>query len=508
MKFQPYTKNFTTLSLKSKAVKIACTVLLVLLARLGFTQKIDSLKLVRFSDAVLELQNSELVRHGVLSVCVKNVKDCQTIFALNQERSLPSASTLKLVTTATALSLLGGDFRYQTFLEHDGEIRGDTLIGNLYLRGTGDPSLGSDRFKDSPGSSKLFARWYASVTKAGIKYIKGKVIADDSFFDGNTVADSWIYGDLGNYYGAGVGGLNFNENLYKVKFKPGLKVGDAAPVLGLEPMVPGLNYANFVLTGEKGSGDQVNIYGTPLSYNVTLRGTVPAGFTSFSVKGSLPDPAKYVANLLADYLTSSSVPILKAADSLFSSGGSLGARKILDEYQSPPMRELCQQTNWWSINLYADAFLRLIGKRLSGKSDYDGASEAVTNYWRSRNADLRGFYIKDGSGLSPSGSLTTQNLTEILAVETKEKTFTDFYKSIAVVGLNGTVRNLGKGTKATGNVRAKSGSIEGTRAYTGYVTTKSGAMLSFAMIAHKYQPESSRIVSDELVRLMTLLTDL
>ena len=487
---------------------MARVLLLIMLVQSGSAQQIDSLKLVRFSDAVLELQNSELIRHGVLSVCIKNVTDKQTVFALNQEKSLPSASTLKLVTTATSLSLLGGDFRYQTFLEYDGEIRGDTLIGNLYLRGTGDPSLGSDRFKDYPNSSKLLTRWSASVTKSGIKYIKGRVITDESFFDGNTVADSWIFGDLGNYYGAGVGGLNFNENLYKVKFKPGLKVGDAAPVVELDPYVAGLKYANFVLTGEKGSGDQVTIYGNPLSDSVILRGTVPVGFTSFSVKGSIPDPGKYAANLLSENLRSSFVSILKTSDSLSAPRESAGARKILDEYQSPPMRELCQQTNWWSINLYADAFLRLIGKRLVGKSDYNGTSAAVTNYWTMRNADMRGFYIKDGSGLSPSGSLTAQNLTDILAVETKESSFQDFYKSIAVVGMNGTVRNLGKGSKTLGNVRAKSGSIEGTRAYAGYVTTKSSGMLSFALIAHKYQPESRRVISEELVRLMTLLADL
>jgi serine-type D-Ala-D-Ala carboxypeptidase/endopeptidase (penicillin-binding protein 4) len=489
-------------------MKIVHIIIAILLVHSGFAQKIDSLKLVGFSDAVLELENSELIRHGVLAVCVKNAKDGQTIFSLNHERSLPSASTLKLVSTATVLAVLGGDFRYQTFLEYDGEIKNDTLTGNLYLRGTGDPSLGSDRFKEYPIGSKLIGRWTAAVLRAGIKHIKGKVIVDDSFFDGNTVADSWIYGDLGNYYGAGVSGLNFGENLYKVKFKPGVNIGDPAPVSGVDPTVPGLNFANFVTTGEKGSGDQVTIYGSPLSESVILRGTVPAGFSSFTVKGSLPNPAKYVSGLLMGSLMGASVSVLKTLDSSALQKPILSTRKILDEYQSPPMRELCQQTNWWSINLFADAFLRLVGKKLAGKSDYNGASESVTNFWKSRNADMRGFYIKDGSGLSPSGSLTVQNLTEILVSQTKEKSFPDFYKSIAVLGVNGTVRNLGKGSRAVGNVRAKSGSIEGTRAYSGYVTSKSGALLSFAMIAHKYQPESSRIVSEELVKLMALLAEL
>jgi D-alanyl-D-alanine carboxypeptidase/D-alanyl-D-alanine-endopeptidase (penicillin-binding protein 4) len=490
-------------------MKILLSIFCVIGTQLSaFTQGIDSLGLARFSDAVLELQNSELIRHGTISVCIKSVKSGQTVFALNQEKSLPSASTLKLVTTATALSLLGSDFRFQTYLEHDGVIRNDTLFGNIYIRGTGDPSLGSDRFKDYPGKTKLTERWISAIKKNGIKSVAGTIQGDQSFFEGNTIADSWIYSDLGNYYGAGPGGLNFNENLYKVIFKPGAAIGDPAVVLGIEPPIPTLSFTNEVLTAEKGSGDQVNIYGTPLGGKTVFSGTVPLGFTTFSVKGSIANPAGFAASFLKENLVNASVNVLESIDSLFTRNTERGGRKLLDQYQSPPLKELCQQTNWWSINLYADAILRMVGKRLTGKSDYDGAARAMTNYWTSRSADMRGFYVKDGSGLSPSGSVTTQNLADILAVETRETIFPDFYKSIAVLGQNGTIRNLGKGTRAAGNIRAKSGSIEGTRAYAGYVTAKSGTMFSFAFLAHKYQQESSSTISEELVKLMTLLTSL
>ncbi len=472
-------------------------------------QSIDSLALTGFSDAVLELQNSELIRNGTLSVSVKSVADKKTIFAINSEKSLPSASILKLVSTATILSVLGGDFRYQTFLEYDGLIKKDTLVGNIYIRGTGDPSLGSDRFKDYAGSTQLISRWTTAIQKLGIKYIKGDILADASYFDSNTLADSWIWGDLGNYYGAGVSGLNFNDNQYRIKFKPGVDEGDPTTLLGIEPAIPYLVFTNRVTTGERGSGDKTVVYGNPLSNQVVLTGTVPRGVATFSVKGSIPDPAMYAAYALKQNLSgtvtfiSEPAALKGAATSLLPTG-----KKVLDEYKSPPLRDICQQANFWSVNLYADAFLKRAGKQLEGKSDYDDAARAVTNYWLNRKADMRGFFIKDGSGLSPSGSVTTHNLTDILSLATKEASYPDFYKSIAVLGLNGTVRNLGKGTKAAGNIHAKSGSIEGTRAYAGYVTTKSGAVLSFAMIANKYQQESSRTVSEELARLMTLLAEL
>ncbi|WP_031529167.1 D-alanyl-D-alanine carboxypeptidase/D-alanyl-D-alanine endopeptidase [Dyadobacter crusticola] len=479
----------------------------ILFCPVVFGQKIDSTALNNLRDAALEFQNSEMMRSGTLAISIKSVRDKAPVFGLHQEMSLPSASTLKLVSTATVLAVFGGDYKFQTFLEHDGQIKGDTLLGNLYIRGTGDPSLGSDRFPGFLKSAELINRWSAAVRNTGIKHIKGKVLPDASFFDNATVASTWIWGDMGNYYGAGVQGLNLNENLYRAKFKPGVEPGDPATFLGIEPAIPYLTFTNRVTTGEKGSGDKTILYSSPLGNQVVLTGTVPAGVANFTVKGSIPNAAEYAAFALKTELANAAIRIYDQSPP-FSGVATGNQRKVLDEYKSPALRELCQQTNFWSINLFADAFLKQAGKRLTGKSDFDNAALAVTGYWSGKGADLRGFYIKDGSGLSPSGSITAGSLTEILNLANKEASFNDFYKSIAVLGQNGTVRNLAKGTRAAGNVHAKSGSIEGTRAYAGYFTTKSGALMSFAIIANKYMPGSQRIVSEELVKMMVLMAQL
>ncbi|QRR01234.1 D-alanyl-D-alanine carboxypeptidase/D-alanyl-D-alanine endopeptidase [Dyadobacter sandarakinus] len=486
-------------------MKLPAVFALLLLCSSCPAQVVDSLALSNLKDAVAELGNSELLRSGTLALSVKSVRENQPVAAFNSEKSLPSASTLKLVSTATVLSVFGGDYRFQTFLESDGQVKGDSLLGNLYIRGTGDPSLGSDRFKGYLSTSALLDRWVAAVKKAGVRVITGRVIPDASYFDGLTVASTWIWGDIGNYYGAGVEGLNINENLYRARFRPGAEPGDPAAFLGIEPDIPYLQLTSQVTTGERGSGDKTIFYGNPLSNSVIFTGTIPAGVPLFTVKGSLPGAALYAGYALQQKLTTSGITVLETPKS-----GSVpaGTRRSLDEYQSPPLRELCQQTNFWSINLYADAFLKMAGKRLGGSSDYDHAAQAVTAFWLGRNADVRGFYIKDGSGLSPSGSVTTSSLTDILNAASREKSFDDFYKSIGILGVNGTVRNLGKGSRAAGNMRVKSGSIEGTRAYAGYVTSRSGALLSFSVIAHKYLPGSNRLITDELVRMMKLIGEL
>lgn len=471
-------------------------------------QSIDQVALDRLSDQLLELQNSELMRNGTVGFSVQSTSSNKSVLGLNEELSLPSASTLKLVSTATVLSLMSGDYTYTTFLEYDGRVSRDTLFGNLYLRGTGDPSLGSSRFKGYSDSNELLDRWAEAVRRAGIRHVTGQVIADPTIFDESSVADTWIWGDLGNYYGAGVQGLNFNENLYRVFFKAGRNVGDPTEFIKLQPSFPYLEIINRVRTGEAGSGDQVYIFASPLGREILLTGTVPRGAFSFPVKGALPNPAFATAYWLTEALRSNAVGISGLPGVQLSSLSLSRERIVLDRYYSPSLRDLCQQTNWWSINLYADSFLKLAGIRIDGKSNFDSAAKAVAEYWRERGADTRGFFIRDGSGLSPAGSLTAANLSDILRQATREKTFPDFYQSIAVLGQTGTVRNMGKGTRAAGNVRAKSGSIDGTRAYAGYVTARSGELLSFAIIAHKYSPSESRLMGQELAKILVLLGEL
>src|SRR5690606_3424468 len=153
---------------------ILCLQLLVFLA---FGQQMVSTPADRLTDAVTELQNTELLKNGLVTISVQKVSDGAVLLSHYGGLSVPSASTLKLVSTASALSVLGADFRYDTVLEYDGEIKKDVLEGNLYIRGTGDPTLGSERFKDTHATAEqLLKRWVEVVKEKGIRHIKGAVI--------------------------------------------------------------------------------------------------------------------------------------------------------------------------------------------------------------------------------------------------------------------------------------------------------------------------------------------
>lgn len=500
----------------------------------------DSSALQRIHAWAVSLQNGPLVSNGIVALSVRRVNDGKCLFGQNEYTSLSTASTLKLVSTATALATLGGTFSYTTTLEYDGVIKDSTLRGNLYLRGTGDPSLGSGRFAGYPSWIGLLKDMAGQVRRAGIRRIDGAVIGDASFYDDQPIPDTWPFSDLGNYYGAGLFGLNFNENLYRVYFKAGPTVAAPAPVLRTDPAMPYLTFNNRVTTGPTNSGDEVNIYGAPFQNTATLDGTIPAAgsgnSTEFAVKGAMPDPAYFTAYAITEQLRRDSIRVAGAAISyrpgMSMTGTSMAstsipgtlevaslsndalgnkplARTAIARYVSPPLSDLVRETNFQSINLYAEALMRSAARQIrQAPTNWPESISAVTGFWNGKGIDLSGFRPRDGSGLSTVGALTTDNLTAILTAMTREGAYPAFYASIPVVGQTGTVRGLAKGTKAAGNVRAKSGTIEGVRAYAGYFTATDGTLMAFSLMINKYAEGKYAALTPQIERLFVLLVGL
>lgn len=145
----------------------------------------------------------------------------KVLMEMNSNISMVPASCMKLVTTAAALNLLGTNLRFETHLQYDGSIINEnTLKGNIYIQGNGDPCLGSDRIAGNPSWKKQVELWGDAIEQLGIRIIKGKIIPDNSKWEKNMAVPSWCYEDLANYYGAGASALSFNENQYSIFLSP------------------------------------------------------------------------------------------------------------------------------------------------------------------------------------------------------------------------------------------------------------------------------------------------
>lgn len=451
----------------------------------------------------LQLAVETLDRHpGMVSaswsISVMDAETGKPILLHNADRSLATASTMKALTTATALEVLGADFRFETVLEYDGEIDANGILrGNLYIRGDGDPTLGSDRFGSSEDLPGLMAQWTKEIQAKGIRQINGKIIGDETVFSTQITPAKWPWEDLGNYYGAGPAGLNLHENYYRLDLKPGATAGSATEVIGTEPDMTEITFLNELLTGPVGSGDQAYIYGAPYTRLHYLRGTIPAGKSVFSIKGSIPDPAFFCARQLMEALYNSGVPAMEGFSSMRMekmNGAALPtARKPIYVHRSRPLSEIIRPLNQFSINLYAEALLNRIAvkKGLPGSTEQGVA--VVEAHWKARGIDTRGMFLRDGSGLSPNNVLSTYQMSSVLVKVRQSQNYAVFNASLPVAGQTGTLRSMCKGTAAEGNLRAKSGYISGVRAYTGFVENRSGKTLAFAMIGNHFTFSASEM---------------
>ena len=201
-------------------------------------------QVAQLQSAVNELDRDPDMRAASWSICVMDAQNSKLLLGHHMHKSLATASVMKVVTTATALSLLGANYQFETVLEHDGELTSAGILnGNLYIRGGGDPSLGSHRLENHLQLESLMGSWAKILQQRGIKAIRGRIIGDASCFDTQLTPEKWPWEDMGNYYGAGASGLNIHENFYSLDFRPGKTVGASTSVLRTQPFMSSLKLA-------------------------------------------------------------------------------------------------------------------------------------------------------------------------------------------------------------------------------------------------------------------------
>ncbi len=461
---------------------------------------------------IVNLQKDTDLTHASWSVCVLDVKKDSILAEYNSRLSLVPASTHKILTTSTALALLGWDFKYETRLEYDGKLdsAAGILHGNIYIKGSGDPTLESETFKKKSDTIPLTDQWAKIISTKGIKKIEGAIIADASIFEDETIPSTWIWGDMGNYYGAGASGLNFKDNKFSLYYRSGPKKGDTTWIKKITPEIPNMKVASYVRTGAY--LDNAFIYGAPYETLRYVKGTIPANKTNYEVEGSVPDPSLFCAQSLDSSLRKLGAVIDKPATSIRILKANAGnfkteKRKRLYVQTSHTLDKIVYQTNIQSNNLFAETLLKTIAWNKTKFGEDQTGIDIVTNYWKSKGVDLKGFYMADGCGLSRFNAITTKQLSEILRVITLDSLlFKKFYESLPVAGKSGSLGKLCKGTIAENNLHAKSGYMTRVRSYAGYVTTKKGNLLSFAIIVNNYDCSPGEM-KDKLEKLMIAIAE-
>jgi len=434
-------------------------------------------------DYLVDFLTKEPLASASIGILLADSKTGEILLNHDAGKSLVPASVQKLLIAGAALETFGPDHTFETSLAYDGNITADgTLNGDIIIIGNGDPALASHRFKNHYGD--VIQKFAKAISDAGIKKVNGKVIGDASWFGFTQIPDTWIWEDIGNYYGAIPGGLNMYENTYQLNFKSG-KPGYKTTISGTDPALPWLSFYNNVEAAND-NRDNAWIYGSYFSNVREVRGTIPANRNKFTIKGAVDDPAYLAAYQLTEALNVSGVSISGEAESRFTVYSGTGMKNLLS-IQSPPLSEIVFFLNMNSINLHAETLLLQLSKTKTGIADFENGCNALEEFWQAKGMDTQGLFLEDGSGLSRANSITAEQLFFVLSyMKNKSKNADAFIRSLPVAGESGSLKSFGKSSDIKGKFLAKSGYMSRVMNYAGYLKTDNGKDLVVVVLVNNY----------------------
>lgn len=413
-----------------------------------------------------EVLKNPLLKHASISITMIDMETGRETFSYDPDRSLIPASTLKLLTGIPALACLGAEYRFMTQIAYSGKIQKDgTLEGDLYIIGSGDPCLGSNRIDGNPNSDALFSLLANKINRS-ITCIDGNIVImgydqEDHF----PVSQDWLFEDVGNYYGAGLWPININENQYKVYFDRSANIGEKTRLVSVEPSINGLSHSNMVVVGKEGSGDQSYILGTPYQYRRQIVGSLPRGRSLYSIKGAMPDPPRYFAKRLSQELDQRGVSFQSCKVERLNE--EMHKVETLFRIKSPRLIDIVKSIHLESNNLYTEAVAKLL----------DTSTKEI------EKSLGKGARISDACGLSPMNRMSSRQMAHYLSKQNIQAS--SLLATLPRVAYTGTLKNMLTSSPAKGRIYAKSGSMSGVLCYAGYME-KEGRWFSFSLMLNNF----------------------
>lgn len=439
----------------------------------------------------------------------------KTIYSFNSEKFFTPASNTKLFTTASALALIGPDYKFRTTIETAGSIdKYGRLLGDLSIIGRGDPNLSGRTLPYAVRTERKLAPLHVldeladQVVARGVKSIDGDVIADDSYYAYERYGEGWSQDDLVFEWGAPVTALTINDNVMFVSILPGGNVGDKA-FLNVSPFPEYYSIDNRVLTSPPGTGPRrIYINREPGARNLTIWGNIPLDDPGASQSLAIEDPADFTARYFAMQLEKRGVSLYGkvrthhtelASLSTFSvtttasAGGgqdhrppTLPSPLTLASNESAPLAQDVRVINKVSQNLHAELLLRLLGREKGSAGTIEGGLEVERGFLL--QADIRPdeYTLFDGSGLSRQNLVTPHTVIKLLTYASHQPWGEVYMDSLPVGGVDGSLQDRFKDANMLGRVRAKTGSLSHVNSLSGFVTTMKGQRVVFSIFVNNH----------------------
>ncbi|MEO7270612.1 MAG: D-alanyl-D-alanine carboxypeptidase/D-alanyl-D-alanine-endopeptidase [Vicinamibacterales bacterium] len=430
---------------------------------------------------------------GVWGVEVRSLLDGHVLFAHDAAKLMMPASNMKVLTLAAAAEILGWDYRYTTTLETSGTIDNGVLRGDLIVRGTGDPTINTraDRAK------QVVEQWVAALTAAGIRQIDGRVIGNDQAFDDEGLGAGWAWDDLQYSYAAPVGALQYDESTAALTLLPGLTEGQPASVT-IEAG-SGFQLLNRVTTAAAGTAVAIEYRRRLEQPILEVSGRVPLGSAPVVRWVAVVNPTLFFAQALKDGLVSRGIAVSGSAadfDDVAAEVAGAGATtpRVLVTTQSAPLSEIATVMMKVSQNLYAETLLKTVGAARGGLGTVAAGEIALKGLLKAWGVPDDAYVAVDGSGLSRYNYVTAETMVAVLERMYRDPRHREaFLATLPIAGRDGTISTRLRKSHAEGNAVAKTGSIANVRSLSGFVKSRDGEMLVFAILANDFVIPSATI---------------
>lgn len=406
-----------------------------------------------------------------------------TLYSRNAGKLFMPASNMKILTSATALSQLGPDYRYKTTFAARGAVSGGTLTGDLVVTGRGDPSVSDHMLRDAMIPLRAIAD---SIARRGIKRITGRVVAGGDAFPGEVLGYGWSYDDFEDSYSAPTDELLFNEGFSELHVRGGDRPGDPVRV----ETRPAKTFPHVrviaktvAVTGDSTARRAANTLRArkdSTTWDIVLEGGI-APRDSAVIEVTDHDP-------VTSYLAAVREALRERGITIDDAKSDTTARvETLATLSSPPMSEILKALMKPSQNQIAEMLFHTVALEATGVGSSDSARVVVERQIAQWGVAVPSeAVVRDGSGLARYDYISPRTVVRVLDAMRRKPSFKAYYDAMPIAGVDGTIRNRMKGTSAEGNVHAKTGSVALARSLSGYVTTANGRMLIFSFLANNW----------------------
>ena len=456
------------------------------------------------------------LRRGQVGVKIVSLTSGKVIFEDNAEKYFMPASNMKNFTVATAIEKLTPDFKFVTSVFAPAAPDSNGVVKGLRILGRGDVSISTAFFPleesdKGAGADQVYFkgidRLVERIAAAGVKRVEGDLVADESYFTGNPVPGEWEWDDLQWYYGAEVSALPLNDNAIDLTVKPGpMGYGCAVKVSPFNPVV---RVVNQCTTSAAGSTRTLRIEKKIDRNIIEITGSLPVGNAGFSGSVTVSRPAELFVALLKERLAQKGIQVTGGVSvtKTPSTDPSIEIAKlespplacIAPKPDSPEPPCIAAKTLKPSQNMYTETLLWTLGEysRTATSAtpggpisvDKSDSSElgiaAVKRFLTDIGVAPDGIIQHDGSGLSRHNLITPAAVVQLYSYMGRQSRFSQAWRdSLTIGGVDGTLRNRFTGTRASGNVRGKTGTIDQVSALSGYVKTAAGEEVVFSMVVN------------------------